>query len=202
MAALMFAVPEETARILKELDVPEGTPEAHSHITVAYLGDDVPIDTIGDLLPVLYDVTSRTVPFSASTSRITTFPAGNDGVPVIAAVDSPELHAFRAELCAAMDSAGISYSKKFPIFKPHVTVTYAKDVDTEYELTFPAISWPCHELLLWGSNRGTGRLVVKFPLSLPMGRVASPTELTSRYSAYRKAMVQFAMYTDQGHESA
>lgn len=199
MAALMFTVPDETARILQELEVPEGTPEAHSHVTVVHLGDDVPIETIGELLPVLHRITAKTVPFSVSTSRITTFPAGEDGVPVIAAVDSPELHAFRTELCGAMDKAGIEYSRKFPTFRPHVTVTYAEDLDTEFELTFPAISWPCHDLLLWGSNRGTGRLVVKFPLSLPMGKVASPSQQLKAFSTYRKAMIQLAMWGDLGH---
>lgn len=199
MAALMFAVPDETTRILKELNVPEGTPEPHGHITVAHLGDDVPIETIGELLPVLHSVTARTVPFSVETSRITTFPPGDDGVPVIAMVDSPELHEFRDALCGAMDKAGIEYSRKFPVYKPHVTVTYAEDPDTEFELEIPTLSWPCHELLLWGSNRGTGRLVVKFPLSLPMGKVASPTQQMKAFSSYRKAMVQLAMWGDQGH---
>jgi 2'-5' RNA ligase len=199
MAALMFAVPDDTARILKELDVPEGSPEQSSHITVAYLGEDVPIETIAELLPVLHSVTARTVPFSVSTSRITTFPAGDDGVPVIAAVESPELHAFQAALCSAMERGGIEYSRRFPVYKPHVTITYAEDPDTEFELSFPEISWPCHELLLWGSNKGNGRLVVKFPLSLPMGKVASPTQQMKAFSAYRKAMVQLAIWGDQGH---
>lgn len=188
MAALMFPVPEETARILCELEVP-GTPEpANSHVTVVYLGEDVPIGRIAELMPVLYEVTSRTVPFSVSTDLITTFPPGDDGVPVIAKVHSPELHAFRKQLCTCMDGAGIEYDKKYPEYKPHVTVAYAQDPDTEFELEIPEISWGATELTLWGSNRGTGRLVVKFPLSLPEGRVASERALT-------RACVQVAMWS-------
>lgn len=187
MAALILSVPEETARLLKELDVPEGTPENHSHITVAHLGKDVPIERIAALIPVLYDVTSRTVPFSVSTSRITTFPAGDDGVPVIAAVGSLELHEFRGALCRAMDVAGLEYSKKFPQYKPHVTITYADDPKAKCEIGFPAISWPCNELLLWGSNRGTGRLVIKFPLSLPGTKTAT--------DAYKRACVQLSIWS-------
>jgi len=187
MAALMFTVPEETARILNELPVPGRREPHNSHITVVYLGDDTPIERIGELLPVLYDVTSKTLPFSVSTDLITTFPAGKDGVPVIAKVRSPELHAFRAALCQAMDEAGIEYDNKFPVFKPHVTVAYAKDPDLTFEVDIPEISWSAHELLLWGSNRGTGRLVVKFPLSLPVGKIASD-------SALQRAMVQLALW--------
>jgi 2'-5' RNA ligase len=196
MAALMFSVPEETARILQELDVPEGNREPNAHITVAYLGDDVPVENIAALIPILYEVTSATMPFSASTSLVSTFPAGDDGVPVIAMVDSPELHSLRDELCAAMDAAGIEYSRKFPTYRPHVTITYAEDLDTEFELEIPEIAWPCHELLLWGSNRGTGRLVVKFPLSLPMGRAAF-TGGGLATAAYRKAMVKLAMWRER-----
>jgi 2'-5' RNA ligase len=171
VAALMFPLPEETARVLGELDVPEGTPEHNKHITVVYIGKDVPIERIASLLPVLFDVTSKTLPFSAATDHVTTFPAGDDGVPVIAKVSSPELHAFRASICQAMDDAGIDYDKKFPDYKPHVTLTYAKDPETEFELEIPEIRWMCSELTLWGSNRGTGRLVVSFPMSLSNAEV-------------------------------
>jgi 2'-5' RNA ligase len=186
----MFPVPEETARILNEVEVP-GTPEAHNlHTTVVYLGKDVPIERIAELLPVLYHVTSRTLPFSLSTDLITTFPAGDDGVPVIAKVRSPELHAFHKSICESMEEASIDYSKKFPDYKPHVTVAYAENPDTEFELEIPEISWSAHELMLWGSDRGTSRLVVKFPLSFPKGRVASE-------HAYQRALVQLAMWGKQ-----
>jgi 2'-5' RNA ligase len=187
MAALMFTVPEETSRVLGELPVPGKPERAHLHITVVYLGDDTPIERIGQLLPVLYEVTSKTMPFSVSTDLITTFPAGKDGVPVIAKVRSPELHAFQQALRQAMDEAGIEYNNKFPVYKPHVTLAYAKDPDTLFEADIPEISWPAHELLLWGSNRGVGRLVVKFPLSLPMSRVASE-------GALQRATVQLALW--------
>lgn len=187
MAALMFTLPEETSRVLSELEVPEGVPEHNKHITVVYLGKDVPIETIARLLPVLHEVTSKTVPFSVSTDHITTFPAGDDGVPVIAKVVSPELHAFRANICQAMDDAGVEYDKKYPDYKPHVTLTYAKDMSTKFELDIPEISWPTHELVLWGSNRGDGRLVVKFPLSLPMARVATIEDMRTRFASGREA---------------
>lgn len=207
MAALMFSVPEETARILHELDIPDGVLEHNAHITVLYLGDDVPIEKIAEVLPVLHKVTSQTVPFSVSSHSISTFSAGDEGVPVIALVESAELHAFRQDLCSAFDAAGIGYSKKHPRYVPHVTLTYASDPELEFAQDFPALTWPCHELLLWGSNRGAGRLVVKFPLSLPMARVSGAKALQQRqaakrtaFSAFRKAMVQLAMWSDQGHE--
>lgn len=195
MAALMIKVPDETARVLRELPVPGKREEVGTaHITVMYLGKDIPIEMISSMLPVIYGVTSTTLPFSVETEEITTFPPGDDGVPVIAKIQSPALHGFRAALCAAFDEAGMPYDKKFPEYKPHTTLAYDEDEDTHgFELDIPPISWGAHELVLWGSNRGEGRLVVKFPLSLPLGKTASPR----RESALHRAAVQVAAWAQR-----
>lgn len=187
MAALMIAVPEETSRILGEIPV-EGKREPHSHITMIHIGKDIPIKVIAGMLPVLYEVTSKTPPFSVSTKKVTNFPAGDDGVPVICRVESPELHKFRAELKVALDEADISYSNNFPEFKPHVTLAYDPDPDASYDMSISEISWGVSELVLWGSNRGIGRLVIKFPLSLPGVRTAS-------IAALNRARVKLAIWS-------
>jgi 2'-5' RNA ligase len=174
MAALMLQVPAETARVLHEIPVPGTKDQGDPHITVMYLGKDVPIERISSMLPVIYDVTSRTLPFSVATSHISNFPPNDDdGVPVIAKINSPALHRFRDALCAAFDEAELPYDKKFPEYKPHTTLAYSPDPETTVDQDIPEISWGAHELVLWGSDRGTGRLVVKFPLSLPMAKVAT-----------------------------
>ena len=191
MAALMLQVPEETARVLHEIPVP-GQKERHdSHVTVMYLGKDVPVERIAEMLPVIYDVTSKTPPFSISTSHVTNFPAGDDGVPVIARIDSPDLHKFRDALCEAFEAAELPYDKKFPVFKPHTTLAYAPDPETTVDLPIPTVSWGVGELMLWGADRGTGRLVVKFPLSLPMAKAASTRQ---PLGALYRAAVRLAMW--------
>jgi 2'-5' RNA ligase len=190
MAALMIQIPSETARVLHEIPVP-GAKELHdSHITVAYLGKDVPIERISQMLPVLYDVTSKTPPFSVTTKHVSSFPPGDDGVPVIAKIESVDLHNFRDELCAALDDAGLKYDKKFPEYKPHTTLAYDSDPKTTVDFDIPEVTWGAAELVLWGSNRGTGRLIVKFPLSLPIGKTASPKSNDSLY----RAAVQLAAW--------
>ena len=186
MAALMLQVPQETARVLHELPVPGKKELQDPHVTVMYLGKDLPIERIGEMLPVIFDVTSKTLPFSVSTSHVSTFPAGNDGVPVIAQVDSPALHSFRKKLTQAFKAADIPYDNKFPEYKPHTTLAYDPDPDSEVDLDIPEVSWGAHELVLWGADRGTGRLVVKFPLSLPQGKTASSG--ASRDALYRAAV--------------
>jgi 2'-5' RNA ligase len=189
MAALMLQVPEETARVLREIPVP-GEPERHEpHVTVIFLGKDVPIDQISAIVPPVYEVASQTMPFSVSTSHVSNFEPGEDGVPVIARIDSPALHRFRDDLCAALDDADFPYDKKFPEYKPHTTLAYAPDPDTVVDLDIPEVTWGAHELVLWGSNRGTGRLVVKFPLSLPVGKTASDHQ-----TAFFRIAVQIAAW--------
>lgn len=194
MAALMLQVPQETARVLHEVPVP-GNPEREDpHITMLYLGKDLPVERIGEMLPVIYGVTSSTLPFSVSTSHISNFPGNDDGVPVIAKIDSPDLHRFHAALCDAFDEAEIFYDKKFPIYKPHTTLAYAPDPETKVDIDIPEISWGAHELVLWGSNHGTGRLVVKFPLSLPMAKVARASDPMS--DLYRAA-VRLSLWSER-----
>jgi len=190
MAALMLQVPEETARILHEIPVPGEPDKLNPHVTIVYLGKDIPINAIGSMLPVIYNVTSKTLPFSIATNHISYFPPGDDGVPIIAKINSPALQRFYETLCNALDDARISYDKKFTCYKPHTTLAYASDPKTTIDLDIPEISWGAHELVLWGSNQGTGRLVIKFPLSLPLGKAAS---LKSNSVLYR-ALVRLELW--------
>src|SRR5271170_4360536 len=119
MAFLGLKCPPETARILSEInfgDVGEKEPPSSMHITMCYLGKEVPIEKIAAMIPIIFSVVSATKPFTVATSRVTTFPANpDDGVPIIAPIDSNDLHAFRKNLCTAFDAATppINYSKKY-----------------------------------------------------------------------------------------
>jgi len=192
MAALMLQVPEETARVLRELPVPGEPEKGDPHITVIYLGKDVPIDLISSMIPVIYKISSATLPFSVTTNHVSYFPAGEDGVPIIAEVNSPELHRFRENLCKALDEAGLPYDKKFPEYKPHTTLAYDSNPETTVDLNIPEISWGAHELVLWGSNRDAGRLVVKFPFSLLTNKAASESD-----NAFYRVAVQVAAWKER-----
>lgn len=189
MAFLGLKCPPETARILSEIDfgkVGEKEPPSSMHITVCYIGKEVPIEKIAAMIPVIFGVVSQTKPFTVSTSRVTTFPPNpDDGVPIIAPIDSTELHAFRKALCTAFDQARVEYNKKYPDYRPHVTLGYSQDplvnADNVVDLTVPTIEWGAHELVLWGGDTGDNRLIVTFPISVA----------TSKTSMH-KAFVQLA----------
>jgi hypothetical protein len=163
---------------------------------VIYLGKDVPLERISKMLPVIFSVTSKTPPFSVSTNHVSCFPAGDDGVPIIAKIVSPALHRLRENLIAALEDNDLEYDKKFPEYKPHTTLAYSSDPKTTVDIDIPELTWGAHELVLWGSNRGTGRLVIKFPLSLPQGKVAGPyaEAAAQAVTTYHRATVQLAAW--------
>jgi 2'-5' RNA ligase len=165
MAIVGFAVPHETARILSEIEVPGvKEPVSNFHITVLMLDDDTSISVIADAMEAAYSVASTIRPFTARVTRVTSFPGGDDGVPVICPVEAPELHAVWSAMKAAFDAKNVGYSRKFPEFKPHVTLSYA---DKPFEAQIPVpIEWGAHELVVWGGDRGDRRIVVHLPFTL------------------------------------
>lgn len=165
MAFIGLAVPHETSRLFSEIEVDgDKTPIGEFHITMMYLGSEVGIDALAEAIKATFAVTSETKPFTVRTSRVTCFPKNEDGVPIICRVDSDALHELRERLVASFDSLGVEFNRKFPIYKPHVTLSYAEDEIEEF--TIPTLEWGAHELVLWGGDEGDRKLIVKFPFSL------------------------------------
>ena len=165
MAFLGIKVPHETARLLGEVEVPGHTEAAsHFHITMIYLGKDVPIEVLQKALLATYEVTSKTKPFTVRTSTLTCFPKGDDGVPIICRVDSDALHELRERIRLSYDAHDVPYDKKFPEYKPHVTLAYGDEEIPEKRI--PTVEWGAHELVLWGGDSGDRRLVMTFPFSI------------------------------------
>jgi 2'-5' RNA ligase len=179
MAFLGLAVPAPTARILSEVDFGkfgDREPPGQFHITMCYLGKEVPIEKVAQMIAPILGVVAETKPFTVSTSRVTTFPANpEDGTPIIALIDSNELHAFRAKVCEALKGAGVSFSEKYA-YTPHVTLGYSQDplvdADKAIDFTIPTVEWGAHEIVLWGGDTGDNRLIVTFPFSVAQTRTA------------------------------
>src|SRR5688572_6740634 len=184
MAILAIELPPATARLFSEVDVP-GTPSAPGsmHITLLYLGDDVPIDALAEAAKATYEVTSKTRPFTVRASRAVSFPVNPDQDeehPEGARTESDELHDLWKRLGKALDGAGVDFSKKFPVYKPHVTLSYAPEAVEEF--TIPTIEWGAHEVVLWGGDEADERLSVTFPFSLrPSSKAAVAHRVAARF---------------------
>lgn len=159
-------IPAPTSRLLSDIEVPgDKTPRDHQHITLIYIGDDVPIDMLAEAIKATYAVTARTRPFTVGTSRVASFPiSGDESHPVVAHIESDDLHTLRNNLVAAFDEAGVEFNKKFRTFRPHVTLAYAPDAVEEFRI--PTIEWGAHEISMWGGDEGDRKLTVTFPLAL------------------------------------
>jgi len=163
MAFLGFKVPADTAQLFKSIDVP-GHRESFSHITVLNFGKEMDAKTLSRAMETAFDVASTMKPFTVRTDTVTCFPAGDDGVPIICPVQSDAIQGLWKRLGEAFDAAEIPFSKKFPVYRPHVTLAYADSPIVDRKI--PLIEWGAHELILWGGDGGDRGVVVHMPFSL------------------------------------
>lgn len=179
MSFLGIKVPNDIGRLLSELDIPgEKVSRDTMHVTIMYIGKNTPIEQLVRVIIAAYGVTSQTKPFTVEARRVSAFsPNPDDGVPIIALIESPALHNLRDSLCAAFDASGVEYNKKYPEYRPHVTLGYTPDAGVFSEMVAeraitPAVEWGVGEMVLWGGDSGDEKLTVTFPFSMNMTREA------------------------------
>lgn len=166
MAFIGISVPPEVSRLLSSIEV-EGEKEDLSqlHVTVVYIGSEVPMETILKATEAMYDVLGKVDPFSCSLTSVEHFEPSehSDGkYPVICPIISPALHQLRAALTKALDKVEVKYPNSFPEYKPHVTLAYS-DKEPKPQ-TFKTLSWEVYEVVLWGGDSGEDRVHVSVPL--------------------------------------
>jgi len=174
MAFIGLKVPHETARLLAQVEVDGDRADLSSmHITMIYLGKALSIEAIATATQVAFEVTSKTQPFTVSTQLVTSFPPNpDDGIPIIARIESEPLHTLQKALLAAFDAAGVEYDRKYPEYKPHVTLAYNKSDKKPEDQKIPPVEWGAGELVLWGGDKGDEKLVVTFPFALALSKTA------------------------------
>jgi 2'-5' RNA ligase len=181
MAFLGLRVPHEVARLLEVLDVPgQKLSASDMHITILYLGKNVPITELARVMVVAYSVICQQQSFVIGIESIASFAANpDDGFPIICPVESPELHQLHDSLITAFIANDINFSNKWPEYKPHITLAYHKPEPIQPEFQFssnlPApLIFTSHELMLWGGDEGDGRIYIGLPFVLsPLERIAA-----------------------------
>jgi len=186
MAFIGIKLPEGAARVLHRIDGIPGdrVPRDHAHVTMVFLGDEVPFTVLNRVIEVIAKLGETTQPFPCYTSLVSTFPSDSDSdsdtVPIICRVNSNELHDLQARLCKELDKARVPYSKKYPEYKPHTTLAFApsKNAEVWHDRTIPTVSWGVNEITLWGGDEGDERLVVTVPFAL---KLELPKRVAARY---------------------
>ena len=168
MAFLGIRIPTEIGRLIAGLEVPgeKETPSEY-HITILCFEDNWPISEITRATEATYEVVSEVKPFLIETSKIAHFPAYEDGpIPIIAPVESKELHELHEKLCEEFDERKIDYSKTFKEYKPHITLAYSKDKYDDFKIE-PPLEFSVGEIVLWGGDHADDRIFITFPLKGP-----------------------------------
>lgn len=160
MAMLAIKVSESESRIFRGIDVP-GDRDESDHITLFYFGDNIPIKSLAKVMSLVLEITEKFKPFHVETNKITTFSKGNKGYPIIADINSDDLQKLRKKIKKVFDENKVSYSNKFPTYKPHITLSYSKEkID---DLKINKCKWVVSEIALYGGDSDVERVYVSFP---------------------------------------
>lgn len=167
MSFIGIRIPLETARLLHEINVP-GTKcdTAHLHITLLYLGKDIPIKILSKTMSATYEVIQNISPFRVKVSNVDCFEpsAENKPVPVIAPVQSIKIHELNNSLKKMFNKKRINYDKTYKEYKPHITLSL--NDETIIKTKIEPIEWSVQEIVLWGGNSGDNKIAVNFPIEL------------------------------------
>jgi len=143
----------ETSSLFDRIKVPEGTvTEDRKHVTLFFIPKEV--ETVKNFylaVEILRRVIGSTRPPTLLCSEVTTFSKGEDGFPIICPVRSIGLFEVRRTIAEAFDRNGVSYSKKFPKYQPHVTLGYTPEDIQGKEMRSPII-WTANNVTHYFSS--------------------------------------------------
>jgi len=178
MAMLAVPIQPDISRLFQEFDL-EMERDPSDHITLFYFGDDLPISKVLKIIPVIFDITKDLKPFGASASNYSFFDSDED-YPVVCPVKSKELIDLREKIKKAFDKKKIGYDKKFPDYKPHITLGYSKEKPKKAK--FPKVEFTISQLSLYAGDNTDTKLFVNFPFTI--NKFSKLDLLSSLYAKY------------------
>lgn len=135
MAMLCLSIPEKTSIELNKIDVPgDKIPMREYHITLFYLAHLNPND-VSKLIKIVSEHLQFQKTFELKLDNATAFGKSNE-VPIVSLIESYSLQKLRGELAKRLDEADIDYSKKYPKYNPHLTLSYADNKYKDFFLKF------------------------------------------------------------------
>lgn len=153
MAYIYIPVPYTTALELLEYPV-QGEKEdvATMHVTLVSFDQDMTDAEIARIQAVMQPLHRVSSILAMQVKRIGCFPSGSHGCPIIGHIEGVGIHKLQGSLRYLLDRSGIEYSKKFPVYRPHTTLSYAKDPISDR--TVAPIEWTAGSMIFdTGSRR-------------------------------------------------
>jgi 2'-5' RNA ligase len=163
MAMLAIPVHQNISRLLQEIDL-DIDRDSSNHISMFYLGDNIPMSRILKIIPVLYDIIQDTKPFTVEVSSYTHFQEGKHGYPIICPVKSKELQNLHYKIKKEFNKNNIKFDTTFKEYNPHITLGYSPDIIKNQK--FQKIEFAITEISLYGGDESDTRLFVNFPFSI------------------------------------
>lgn len=162
MSMIGLKVPADVVEKLLKIKVPgKKVPDDSYHITMFYFEKEFKIKDMMNLIKLVHDVIKNVEPFQIKGKKVSCFPKGEDGVPIIIPVESEGLMELRKRLAKKFDASDFQFSKKYPEYRPHLTLAYSsKDGD---EKDVDGIRWKATEIVIWGGPHDDEQIVISIP---------------------------------------
>lgn len=175
MAMIGLKIPDEVIDRLSKISVPgKKLPKEEMHITMFYFENKLKIKDVVKIVQAMYDVTKKFESLSIRGVTLSTFKKGDDGVPIIIPILSEDLLDLRKKLAKKLDNEEVNYSKKWPEFKPHLTLAYSPKEMEDKKLD-KSISWKASEVVLWAGDWHSDPGIL---VSMPVTKKASKFEMS------------------------
>ncbi len=187
MTMIYIKVPEDICKTLSKISVPGEKLEAEEmHITLFYFEHDLKIKDMIKIFNIMYNITKKNDALNIKLTTISSFKKGADGVPIIIPIESDDLINFRKEIAKKFDNEAIKYSKKWPEFKPHLTLSYSKKEMNDKKIDKP-IKFKTTELILIAGEEIDDGVIVSVPFDL--------NKKTSKFESISKSAQLFELIT-------
>lgn len=150
---VFISIPSDLAKKFKSLGEHD---ESKPHITVLYIGKNVPKKKEKIMTEAIEKILSETSPFEIKLDdKVTYFdPTKHSDNCKVAKINiiSKELHTLHDKLKKSLKENDIEIDDHFPDYKPHVTLEYMEPPKETYEDEIPAGSFVADLAEIWGSG--------------------------------------------------
>jgi 2'-5' RNA ligase len=165
MTMLSIPIPQNISEILQSIIINRKLVRADpsDHCTLFYFEDDMNIETVLKVIPLIFEITQNVKPFIINFDSYQNFPEGKYGFPYVCQLKSTELLKLREQIKKIFDKNNIKFSNKFPKFIPHITVGYySEDINKK---KFNEIAFPVNKISLYvnSDNKEKETMYVEFP---------------------------------------